>query len=1482
MPTADCQCNLCEVSIAKDGGRMRCASVSCDDVHVCLACSGRDTVQLQCPVCCAPHQLYHDDASPHALRERVFREAFHESTADAAALIHPRVMIERAFKVYGERPLLGLPLGGEGAVRWWSYGACCTAVQSFATQLRHSCSSDPACFGGTPPAVVICAANSPGWLVADWACVVAALPSIVIDASTPVATALAMARDAARGARCAVRAVCVDAERESEWRAALQACADIGVAAGAGDGECRGGEISHGMGVTVTTTRAASAHLPSDFGPSHHCRGVVVGAMTAAARAAVVSVGAGTPTQDDAVCVDDEVDAALARGEDSAPVTCIFSFGSTGLPKPLWYDGHRWAEWTERNPPRTRRARTALERRSVRVSCAALFAPLAHGLARRTAWGELLHGGRLGMCVTRADGVGGGCSADSGGTERVCNLVHQICAIAPTSLSAAPRFYAMYERRFAAELARAHRAADEAAADAAAQAAQRAAADAATVTSAEAPAAETALDASEVAASAHATALCAVCRLGGPRLRLVAVGGAVVPPALMSFLQACFGVGGAGGGYATVSNGYGMSEVPGGIARDGVPLPGVEVRLRPIGRADDDDAGRSRRDERDGGDGRNVRDGLGGPCTTSLRTSGLGEILVKTSRGAITGSGGAAVLDGEGWYHTGDLGRWVMAADGHRRLLEVVERLSFTVKLTNGEFLAPQRVERAYEEHCPSVSACMLYARSGDLTATAVVVPCDGECGEGAAGAMLERMRCAAAVAQLRPWEVPGRVLLDAGPWDESNGCCSAHGKLRRSAIVRRHWAALVGGPEPARTPPCEVAAEAPEAALHTHSSSATDHLRIVSRAPLAGCYGSEATLLAALLAFLSEGSNAHAVAAFPAAARALHPTSAHSDWWGSFGGDSVAAVELIAQWEALEQRETRGEDSTTRDANGPSRLRVQDLYTLSPWELRRKAQLRLGRTDAAVQPSHGDAANAANAASNELEAGRQLGGSTMDASWWEDEASERSAQLARDAAAAAATALTAGAPCTGEAGGGGEGLGEPCVLLTGASGFLGPHLLAALLEAAECAGWATIAVLARGATDRVLAHPIVASAAAAARGEHAEHAGAGVGANATGETGPCSSQDDRGCQVRVFRADMAETGLGLAPADRACLQRMQIRAVIHSAAAVDHARPYGALRAMNVAAADALVALLTPRGVDGREAECSSTQASPQRPPPLFVLVSTMSVVPTATSALDAGWTGAAESLVPPACAVALESGYAQSKLVAEHHLAAAAAAGYIRLTIARLGLLGVAVSENDTVGDAADRRDWLSLLLYAVEETGASPAGLCAGERKVAVLPADMAAAALAAEATQRTPEATASLRVVNLDATAFGLPARPLAALLGDVDAARAARGVAPLRRELPYPAWRRLVAAAGPPATLALAMLPPEGRGGALRLPSGARRRLRDARAAHAAVGGTDAHSAASGPGGVTAGAVATVDTQLQQPERRFGVGQSTVEPLAGAG
>ena len=109
------------------------------------------------------------------------------------------------------------------------------------------------------------------------------------------------------------------------------------------------------------------------------------------------------------------------------------------------------------------------------------------------AWSEVLHGGRLGICDTRGD------------------VVEQIRKYAPTHLSGAPRFYALYSGKSGKLLA-------------------------------------------------------------GPRLRFVAVGGAAVPRSLITTLKKRFPE-------AAVSDGYGMSEVPGGIARDGKVLPGVTVKI---------------------------------------------------------------------------------------------------------------------------------------------------------------------------------------------------------------------------------------------------------------------------------------------------------------------------------------------------------------------------------------------------------------------------------------------------------------------------------------------------------------------------------------------------------------------------------------------------------------------------------------------------------------------------------------------------------------------------------------------------------------------------------------------------------------------------------------------------------------------------------------------------------------------------------------
>ena len=207
---ADCTCNFCTRAIGATEPRWRCANTSCDDLHLCETCS-----VAPCPVCGASSpDLYCDLGSAFVLRTRVFRESF-APDSDAAKVVHPWVMVDRAFKVYAERPLLGEPRS-DRLVRWWSYQHCGAAARAFARDLHQNC--DPAT---AHPAVVICAANSAGWLIADWACAVAELPSITIDASDASARLLSTVCDAAALHGCTVAVMVVDAQRVDGWRKLL-------------------------------------------------------------------------------------------------------------------------------------------------------------------------------------------------------------------------------------------------------------------------------------------------------------------------------------------------------------------------------------------------------------------------------------------------------------------------------------------------------------------------------------------------------------------------------------------------------------------------------------------------------------------------------------------------------------------------------------------------------------------------------------------------------------------------------------------------------------------------------------------------------------------------------------------------------------------------------------------------------------------------------------------------------------------------------------------------------------------------------------------------------------------------------------------------------------------------------------------------------------------------------------------------------------
>ena len=194
--------------------------------------------------------------------------------------------------------------------------------------------------------------------------------------------------------------------------------------------------------------------------------------------------------------------------------------------------------------------------------------------------------------------------------------------------------------------------------------------------------------------------------------------------------------------------------------------------------------------------------------------------------------------------------------------------------------------------------------------------------------------------------------------------------------------------------------------------------------------------------------------------------------------------------------------------------------------------------------------------------------------------------------------------------GSGGDDKGELRVLLTGVTGFIGPHLLDAV---ARCGRWTHIVALVRPPLDRVdlsLLPPHV--------------------------------------RVDLVPSDIGRPSLGLSSLTWARLSQMNFDAVLHNAALVNHIRSYDQMKAHNVIACDDLVRLVSSSVV-----------------PPSFLFVSTVSAVgPGASEDLTS---------TPAEAVASLGGGYGKSKWVAERRLDGAARAGLLRqLCICRLGLIG------------------------------------------------------------------------------------------------------------------------------------------------------------------------------------------------------------------
>lgn len=277
-------------------------------------------------------------------------------------------------------------------------------------------------------------------------------------------------------------------------------------------------------------------------------------------------------------------------------------------------------------------------------------------------------------------------------------------------------------------------------------------------------------------------------RFGG-RIRLIVSGSAPLSPTVQHFLKICLG--------CTVLQGYGLTESCAvscistpehqGFGHVGVPSPCCEIKLVSV----PDMA-------------YNVTD-----VDEEGRPTPRGEVCL---RGANIFSGyykmekeTAEVFSPDGYFHTGDIGRW--NPDG---TLSIIDRKKNIFKLSQGEYIAAEKLEGVYTRS-PYISQMFIYGDSFKSYLVGIVVV-DMEtlvpwakqnlntndlsgpalCANPAVHKfIMQEIMTQAKNAKLRGFELVKAVHLEHEEFSMANGLITPTFKLKRNALKQRYETVL-------------------------------------------------------------------------------------------------------------------------------------------------------------------------------------------------------------------------------------------------------------------------------------------------------------------------------------------------------------------------------------------------------------------------------------------------------------------------------------------------------------------------------------------------------------------------------------------------------------------------------------------------------------------------------------------------------------------